>query len=123
MKKAVVLLVIVSLVAPALASAGNNEHEVCESPFGLGQNACCVYNCFQEAEIIGAWSDVLTECFSLNSGDSLSTSSTDGTREAEGGNPFGLGDNAWCVWWFSSSFWFNFSGCIQHICFHSNSEP
>jgi hypothetical protein len=108
MKKAIVLLVIVSLFTPSLGfSFPLNKYD-------LGPNAQCVYNCFQTAAIVAAWAAVLTGCFPLNSPASLSTSSSDGFRyAAPNGHPYGLGDNAWCVYNAMSAFYFFFWSCCQ----------
>jgi hypothetical protein len=123
MKMVVVFLVVISLLMPSLALAGTTENDLCESPFGLGRNACCVYNCFEEAGIVARWLAVFTECFSLNSGEALSAASTDGTREVATAPLFGLGPNAWCVYLelyyneFQLGGFYMFQDCVKNLCF------
>jgi hypothetical protein len=107
MKKAIVLIVLVSLFVPSFAYAN----------YGLGPNAECVYNCFGTAAIITAWTLVLTNCFGLVGSGSLSNSFADGTREAAGS--LNLGPNAWCVYqnWVQTLYWYNFWTCVLTQCF------
>jgi hypothetical protein len=110
MKKAVVLLVIVSLFVPSLAFAGPPPAAFKCAVDGLGPNACCVYNCFLTAAIVDAWIDILTNCFGFVG--PVSTSSADGTREAAS-----IGPNAQCIGGALSQN-FNFLGfCVQTECF------
>jgi hypothetical protein len=110
MKKLVAILVVIIVCIPSVAPAPQ------PNPYGLGRNAACVYKCFDTAPIVTAWLDVLKECFSLNSGDALSTASTDGTREAAIN---GIGPNAFCVdAFFIGNFRFPFFWeCVQGNCF------
>jgi hypothetical protein len=107
MKKVVAILIVVIVCIPSVAPAPS---------FSLGPNAACVYKCFDKADIVQAWLDVMDKCFSLNSGDALSASSTDGTLEAAGN---GIGPNAFCVHaFFWGNFYFEFFWeCIQGNCF------
>jgi hypothetical protein len=120
MKKVVVLLVVVSLFVPSLAFAGAPPVAF-KCVFGdIGPNACCVYNCFDEAPLVTAWLWVQQNCFNLNSSASLSNSFAVDTREAAVNNQFNLGQNAYCVysnWFVNAFFWINFRNCIRNECF------